>query len=79
MWHLLYWPHYPKIGEQNKATCALAILSNGLTHSTDLCNQNPPSITQHLLDSTLCADAYTYLPTPPLEQDMTQGQFLSRV
>ena len=22
---------------------------------------------------------YTYLPTPPLRQDMTQGQFLSRV
>ena len=23
--------------------------------------------------------AYTYLPTPPLGQDMTQGQFLSGV
>ena len=26
-----------------------------------------------------CLMAYPYLPTPPLGQDMTQGQFLSRV
>ena len=29
--------------------------------------------------SKLAQKVYIYLPTPPLEQDMTQGQFLSGV
>ena len=31
----------------------------------------------HIPSSLLCM--YSYLPTPPLGQDMTQGQFLSEV
>ena len=29
--------------------------------------------------TSLSTDEISYLPTPPLGQDMTQGQFLSRV
>ena len=35
------------------------IKSNGLTYSTDLCNQNAPSsVTQRLLANALCINAY---------------------
>ena len=50
--------------------------SSGISTSSS-CNSSSNSI---YLKSYNCykTNSYTYLPTPPLEQDMTQGQFFER-
>ena len=57
----------------------VSVFANGLGDQGSIPRQLISKTQNMVLDVSLLNTALSYLPTPPLGQDMTQGQFLSGV
>ena len=79
-------PYIKGITEKIQKKCCPYDIRTIFRSGTTLCNYlfrvNPPreySLPKNCVYSMPCIKVYIYLPTPPFDQDMTQGQFLSEV